>query len=128
MENKVNLFELCQQMINRIKDLPETKKFIADYTHAYQFEGEGIEPFYLQIDHGTLTLHKGTIQNPLDAKSTLHTDYNTLRELLVGKLKPLDAADQGRWNMRARNYSGNLLILLFRINQDKVIEELLAKL
>jgi hypothetical protein len=128
MENKVNLAELCQQMVNKIDDLPETKKYTADYKHAYPFEGEGVEPFYLQVDHGKLTVHTGVLQGNFDVKSTLHTDSATLRDLLVGKLKPLDAAEQGKWGMHSRNYSGNLLILLFRIGQDKIMEELLAGL
>ncbi len=114
--------------MDKIKELPETQKFTADYKHAYQFEGEGVEPFYLQVDHGQLTVHKGVLPGSFDVKSTLRTDSATLRDLLVGKLKPLDAADQGKWRMSSRNYSGNLLILLFRIGQDKIIEELLAAL
>ena len=128
MENKVDLVALCQNMVEKIQDLPETKRYTADYKHAYQFEGEGVEPFYFQVDHGRLTVHKGILQGSFDVKSTLRTDSSTLRDLLVGKLKPLDAAEQGKWGMHSRNYSGNLLILLFRIGQDKIIEELLAAL
>lgn len=128
MENKVGLVDLCQRLVKRIEDLPETKKHTADYKHAYQFEGEGVKPFYLQVDHGKLTVHKGVLQGSFDVKSTLQTDSSTLRDLLVGKLKPLDAAEQGKWGMSSRNYSGNLLIVLFRIGQDKIIEELLAAL
>ena len=128
MENKVDLAGLCQQLVERIQGLPETRKYTADYKHAYQFEGEGVEPFYLQVDYGRLTVHKGVMPGSYDVKSTLRTDAATLRDLLVGKLKPLDAAEQGKWGMSSRNYSGNLLILLFRVGQDKVIEELLAAL
>ena len=128
MENKVDLIALCRRMVDKIKDLPETQKNTVDYKHAYQFQGEGVEPFYLQVDHGQLTVHQGVLPGSYDVKSTLRTDAATLRDLLVGKLKPLDAAEQGKWGMSSRNYSGNLLILLFRVGQDKVIEELLAAL
>lgn len=128
MGNKVDLMNLCQQMVKRIENLPETRKFTVDYKHAYQFEGEGVDPFYLQVDHGKFTVHEGVLPGNFEVKSTLRTDSATLRDLLVGKLKPLDAAEQGRWGMQSRNYSGNLLIVLFRISQDRVIEELLAAL
>jgi len=128
MENNIDLMALCQRLVDKIKDLPETKKNTADYKHAYQFEGEGVEPFYLQVDHGQLTVQNGVLPGNFEVKSTLRTDASTLRDLLVGKLKPLDAAEQGKWGMHSRNYSGNLLIVLFRIAQDKTIEELLAAL
>jgi hypothetical protein len=128
MENKVDLMALCQRMVEKIQDLPETKKYTADYQHAYQFESEGVEPFYLQVDHGRLTVHQGVLPGSFDVKSTLRTDAATLRDLLVGKLKPLDAAEQGTWGMHSRNYSGNLLIVLFRITQDEIIKDLLAAL
>ena len=128
MENKVDLMALCQRLVDKIKDLSETRRYTADYKHAYQFQGEGVEPFYLQVDQGQLTVHPGVLPGSFDVKSTLRTDSATLRDLLVGKLKPLDAAEQGKWGMSSRNYSGNLLILLFRIGQDKIIEELLAAL
>jgi hypothetical protein len=73
-------------------------------------------------------VYPGVLKGDFTVKSTLRTDAATLRDMLVGKLKPLDAADQGKWLMQSRNYSGNLLMVLLRINQDKVIEELLAGL
>jgi hypothetical protein len=128
MGTKANVAELLQLLVDRIKELPETQKYTADYKHAYQFEPEGVEPFYLQVDHGKLTVHSGVLKGDFTVKSTLRTDAATLRDMLVGKLKPLDAADQGKWLMQSRAYAGNLLMVLMRINQDKVIEGLLAAL
>ena len=124
----VNLAELCQRLVDKIQNLPETLKYTTDYKHAYQFEGEGVDPFYLQVDHGKLSVQTGVIQGDFTVKSTLRTDAATLRDILVGKLKPLDAAEQGRWGMQSRNYSGNLLMVLLRIGRDRIIEELLAGL
>lgn len=123
-----NLMDLCNLMVERIKGSPELRKFTSEYKHIYQFEGKDFEPFYLQVDHGQLAVFAGIAEADANSKSTLQTDAHTLREFLTGKLKPLDAAEQGKWNIRARNYSGNLLILLFRLNQEKVIEELLKNL
>ena len=128
MQKSVNLLELCQKMVEKIQGLPETERYTKDYKHAYQFEGEGIDPFYLQVDHGHLVVHPGVLTGDLNLRSVIRTDASTLRDVFVGKTKPLDAADQGKWSVRARNYSGNLLLVLIRIGQEKVIEELLSKL
>lgn len=128
MEKNTKLLELCQKLVEKIQGLPETNRYTSDYKHAYQFEGEGVDPFYLQVDHGSLSVHPGVLKGGFDVRTVVRANASTLRDILVGKLKPLDAADQGRWSIQARNYSGNLLLVLIRIGQEKIIEELLSNL
>ena len=80
----------------------------------------------MELNRGVLKVGSGVYQGEYTKVSLVKTDSGTLRAILKGKLRPLDASAQGKWVIRARNYSGELLYTLLRIGREIVIGDLLA--
>jgi len=120
------LFKLTSDLFGKIDQAEECHRRIDDYDHVYQFEIDGKPEFYIELNYGDLKVVKGIHTGEHEKVSLVKTDSKTLLDILKGKLRPLDASKEGKWIIRARNYSGELLYTLLRIGREIVIEELLA--
>lgn len=119
------LFDRASSLFSRVADTDECRRRTADYEHAYQFEVDGQPMFYVAIDHGSLTVESGGLEGPPTKVSLVKTDSATLGSIFNGKLRALEASKKGKWVIRARNYSGELLYNLLRIGRDLTIQDLL---
>lgn len=120
------LVKLASDLFVRVGQTEECRRKIDDYEHTYQFEVDGKPTFYVELSHGVLKVSTGVYQGEYAKVSLVKTDAGTLRAILRGSLRPLDASKEGKWVIRARNYSGELLYTLLRIGREIVIEDLLS--
>ncbi len=125
------LTKIASDLFGRVGQTEECRRKIDDYEHVYQFEVDGKPEFYVELNHGVLTVNSGVHKKGEYGKASLKvslvkTDSKTLRALLKGKLRGLDASKQGAWVTRAISKSDNLLYTLLRIGREIVIEDLLA--
>ena len=120
------LIKLASDLFARIGKTEECRRRIDDYEHTYQFEVDGKPEFYVELSHGVVRVGSGVYKGEYTKVSLVKTDSGTLRSILKGKVRPLDASTEGKWVIRARNYSGELLYTLLRIGREMVIEDLLA--
>jgi len=120
------LFKRASELFGKIDRTEECHRRIDDYAHVYQFEIDGRAQFYIELNYGDLRVVQGVHSGEHQKVSLVKTDSKTLGDILKGKLRPLDASKEGKWVIRARNYSGELLYTLLRIGREIVVEELLA--
>lgn len=120
------LFEMTQNLFKKIDQTEECHRRIDDYAHAYQFEVDGQPEFHIKLDYGKMQVVKGVCEDDHTKVSLVKTDSATLKGILKGKIRPLNASKEGKWVIRARRYSGELLYTLLRIGREITIEELLA--
>ena len=125
------LLNLASDFFAKVGKTEECRRVIDDYEHLYQFELEGKPAFYIELNRGVITVHEGVHNKGEYGETTLQiskvmTSSETLRRLLSGKLKGLDASRQGLWAFRIVSWSDQLLYTLFRIGREIVIEELIA--
>ena len=125
------LMKLASDFFAKVGQTEECHRVIDNYEHVYQFEIDGKPEFYVELNRGVLTvnsgLHKKSEYGKTSLKvSTVKTDSKTLRGLLKGKLRGLEASKQGAWVIRAISHSDQLLYTLFRIGRDIIIEDFLV--
>ena len=120
------LYEMTQTLFAKIDQTEECHRRIDDYAHTYQFEIDGKPGFHIKLDYGKMQVLKGVCEDDHTKVSLVKTDSATLRGILKGKFRPLNASKEGKWVIRARRYSGELLYTLLRIGREITIEELLA--
>src|SRR3990170_271967 len=120
------LMKVASDLFVRVGKTEECRRKIDDYEHTYQFEVDGKPEFYVELNRGVLKVGSGEYPGEYTKVSLVKTDSGTLRAILKGKLRPLDASTEGKWVIRARNYSGELLYTLLRIGREIVIGDLLA--
>jgi hypothetical protein len=120
------LFKLTSDLFKKIDQTEECHRRIDDYEHAYQFEIDGKPVFYIELKYGDLKVLEGVREDDHTRVSLVKTDSDTFRGILKGKIRPLDASKEGKWVIRARRYSGELLYTLLRIGREIIIEDLLA--
>ena len=110
----------------RIGKTGKGRRKIADYEHVYQFEVDGSPSFYVELKQGVIRVDSGAFKGAYEKVSLIKTDSETLKGILKGKVRLLDASSQGKWVIRVRNYSGELLYTLLRIGREITIQDLLA--
>ena len=120
------LLKLASDLFRRVAQTEECQRKIDDYEHVYQFEVDGKPEFYVALNRGVLAITSGVHKGDHMKVSLVKTDSKTLRAILKGKLRALDASKEGTLVIRARNYSGELLYTLLRIGREIIIEDLLA--
>jgi hypothetical protein len=126
MERDQELIKMTSDLFAKIGQTEECRRKIADYEHAYQFEMDGKPIFYVELNRGVLKVSPGVHSGDNAKVSLIKTDSETLRGILKGKVRPLDASETGKWVVRARNYSGELMYTMLRIGREITVQELLA--
>lgn len=82
---------------------------------TFVFELEGAEPFTFHADADGITCAPGTVEDPdlVNEVTIVRSDVESLRELMAGKLGPIEALNKGRLfmssMMTARVYNYGLL-------------------
>jgi len=122
---KQELYKLTSELFSKIDKTEECHRRIDEFEHAYQFEIDGEPVFYVALNYGDIKVSTGVHKGENEKVSLIKTDSETLRAILKGKLRPLDASKEGKWVIRARNYSGELMYTLLRIGREITIDELL---
>jgi hypothetical protein len=125
------LMKLASDLFTRVGQTEEGRFFIDDYEHVYQFEVDGKPEFYIELNRGVIAVKGGVHNKGEYGKTSLRvsmvkTDSKTLRALLKGKLRALDASKQGAWVIQVVSWGDQLLYTLFRIGREIIIEDLLA--
>ena len=125
------LLTLASEFFAKVGKTEECRRVINDYEHVYQFELEKEPAFYIELNRGVITVNSGAHEKGEYGETTLKismviTSSKTLRALLTGKLRGLDASKQGLWAFRIVSWSDQLLYTLFRIGRDIIMEELVA--
>ncbi len=125
------LFKLASDFFTKVGGTEECRRVIDDYEHTYQFELDRKPAFYIELNRGVITVHIGVHDKGDYGETSLKiskviTSSKTLRDLLTGKLRGLDASKKGLWAFRIVSWSDQLLYTLFRIGREIVMEELVA--
>ncbi len=125
------LVKLASDLFTRGGQTEEGRRVIDDYEHVYQFEIDGKPGFYVELNRGVITVNSGGYNKSEYGKVSLRvsqvkTDSKTLRAILKGKLRALDASQQGAWVIRIVSHSDQLLYTLLRIGREIIINDLLA--
>ena len=125
------LMKLTSDLFTRVGKTEEGRRVIDDYEHLYQFEVDGKPEFYIELNRGVISVRSGIHNKGEYGKislkvSMVKTDSKTLKSMLKGKLRALDASIQGAWVIRIVSHSDQLLYTLFRIGREIIIEDLLA--
>ncbi len=126
MTHEKDLVGMAVDLFTRIAQTEECRRKIDDYQHAYQFEVDGKPIFYVELNRGVLNVSPGVHKGKTDEVSLIKTDSETLRGILKGRVRPLNASEAGKWIVRARNYSGELMYTMLRIGREIIVEDLLA--
>ena len=125
------LVKLASDLFTRVGQTEEARRVMYDYEHLYQFEVDGKPEFYIEVNRGTISVKSGVHNKCEYGKISLQvsmvkTDAKTLRAMLKGKLRALEASNHGAWVIRIVSHSDQLLYTLFRIGREIVIQDLLA--
>jgi hypothetical protein len=125
------LLNLASELFAKVGATEECRRVIDNYEHVYQFDLDGKPAFYVELNRGVITVKSGAHDKGEYGKTSLRismimTDKNTMRAILKGKLRALDASKQGLWTMHVVSWSDQLLYTLLRIGRDIVMEEFMA--
>ncbi len=105
----------------------EGKRTIAGHDEDYQFDLDEGNAFYVSIVGGALKVIEGrTPKTDYYETTYVETDAGALRELMRGKLRPVDAIEQNRFRMVIRMYEGCQITILLRIAGEQTRERILA--
>ena len=105
----------------------EGKRTITGHDEDYQFDLDDGASFYVSITAGGLKLIDGkTPKTDYYETTYIETDATTLRQLMSGRLGPVDAIEQNRFRMVIRMYEGCQITILLRIAGDQARERVLA--
>ncbi len=85
---KKNIHGVAVEFFDRLAVNQVARNELNRKSKVIQFEIEGDKPFYLHIDSGKLTVSPGS-SNRRDL--VLRCDQRTIFDILVGKVRPLDA-------------------------------------
>lgn len=123
-----SLFEMVKAFYEAAAKSPEAQGFLVGkgdrlyLGRTYQFEVAGVEPFYIQINEGKLSVNRGvTTKSGWWNKVNIETDEETLRGVLQGRVRLVDAIEKGRWKCtQNEHWRGSHIPILTRIGQDIV--------
>ena len=105
----------------------EGKRFLAGHDEDFQFDLDEGNVFYVSIENGGLKVVEGRMPKTGYYETTyVETDAGTLREMMKGKLRPIDAIEHNRFRMIIRMYEGCQITILLRIAGDLAREKVLA--
>lgn len=104
----------------------EGGKILPGHDEDYQFDLDDGTSFYVSIENGGLVVHKGKMPKTGYYETTyIETDAATLRQLVGGKLRPVDAIEQNRFRMVIRMYEGCQITILLRIAGELSVKRLI---
>jgi hypothetical protein len=115
------------QALGAAAETEEGRKALGDHTEDFQFDLDAGGAFYVAVEKGRLRVLEGRT-NRTDYYETTYveTDAQTLRNLMTGRLRPIDAVEQNRFRMVIRMYEGCQITILLRIAGDAARERALS--
>ena len=113
------LADTLRERLGAASRLPLGQKALNGHDEDFQLDVSGQEPIYVGFEGGTLTVADGPSprQEPLRF-TRVDVSEETLREILDGRLSPLEAMESGRLFLRTRLYGGALITIMLRAAYD----------
>ncbi len=122
------ILQEARDFFARAAETSEGQWVLQGHDEDYQFDLADGPSFYVSIHGGRLSVHPGRTPKTGYFETTyIGTDTRTLRELFSGKLRPVDAIEQRRFNMLIRMYEGAQITILLRIGGEIAREQLLQR-
>jgi hypothetical protein len=123
-----SIIEEAARAFGRAADTEEGRRVALGHDEDYQFDLSDGPAFYVSIQGGAVSVHPGRTPKTGYFESTfIESDTNTLRALFQGKLRPVQAIEQRRFNMLIRMYEGAQITILLRIAGEQAREELVQR-
>lgn len=107
---------------------PRGQKALHGHDEDFDLEVTGVETFHLAFSGGRLRISEGSSprQQALHY-SLVQLDEATLRDILAGRVSPVEAMEAGKLFLRTRLYGGALVTILLRaaydLAQDKKLKD-----
>jgi hypothetical protein len=115
------------QALGAAADTEEGRKAIAGHTEDFQFDLDDGGAFYVSLENGVLRVRGGRMSRTGYYDTTyVETNAATLRQLMAGRLRPVEAIEQNRFRMVIRMYEGCQITILLRIAGEAARERFLA--
>jgi hypothetical protein len=123
----MSLVDDLRAALNAASDTPRGQRAINGHDEDFELE-VGKELIHLGIRGGKMTVNPGASprHEPLHF-SRLQMDEATLRDIIDGRISPVEAMEEGRLFLRTRLYGGALATILLRSAYDLARERTLAK-
>lgn len=122
----MSLVDDLRAALNAASDTPRGQRALNGHDEDFELE-IGKEIIHVGIQGGKLTVNPGKSprREPLHF-SRLQTDEPTLRDMLEGRVSPVEAMEEGKLFLRTRLYGGALVTILLRSAYDHARERRLA--
>ena len=114
----MSLLDDLRTALNAASDTPRGQRAVNGHDEDFEIE-VGKEVFHLGIRGGKMTVNAGPSprHEPLHF-SRLQLDEATLRDIVEGRVSPVEAMEAGRLFLRTRLYGGALATILLRSAYD----------
>jgi len=122
------IIEEAKSIFARAAETVEGRYALEGHDEDYQFKLKDAHSFYVSIQGGKLIVASGDTPKTGYFECTyIETDSQTLRELFSGKLRPVEAIEQRRFNMLIRMYEGCQITILLRICGELIRKSFLER-
>ncbi len=109
------------EILAHAAETEEGRYAVGGHDEDYQFYLRDGSPFYVSIADERLRVVPGETERRGYFESTfIETDCQTLRAILSGKLRPIEAIEKRLFNMVIRMYEGCQITILLRIGGELV--------
>jgi hypothetical protein len=123
-----DIIEEARAFFERAAQTEEARRVLLGHDEDYQFDLADGPSFHVSMQGGALSVQPGPTSRRGYYESTfIETDSRTLRELFSGKLGPVQAIEQRRFNMLIRMYEGCQITILLRIGGEQFREDLVQQ-
>lgn len=122
-----DIYDIAVEFYGRVEENPEAKEVLKSYDQVYQFEIKDGAPFYLEVQGGKLSVHRGETSKTYYSVTKILVDQETLKNIFEGKITPSEAHVDNKWYFMARAHYEGLFTLLTRIGQDIVRKEVISR-
>jgi len=125
----VELYDIARRMFLEIEGNAEGKKVLGLFRFVLQFQVAEGEPFFVNIDRGRYSFHRGvTLEPDPMCVLTCESDRRTFFGLMVGQLEPVETNFSGKMfipNAFGKRVLANCSLRLLRIGQESMLKALL---
>lgn len=108
------IFEKFMSVYNRAKEKMGDE--MATWNKVYQFEIEGMEPFYIEFKGGDVRIEEGKVESPL---ATLSMDRDVLMKILDLEMDPMVAFMRGQMKITGNVMETVHLRKMFQILREE---------
>ncbi len=124
----VNVVGDLQRALEAAARTQQGERVLAGHDEDFEIAVGGRATVHVAIAGGRMTVGLGPSPRRTPLQFTrVEVDEDTLREILCGRVSPVEAMEQGRLFLRTRLYGGALITILLRVAYDQAREERLAQ-